>query len=462
MNLLNTLSLVALTMTSPALTAEIVSTNNERTDLAVTVYNQDLALVRDTRQVTLPTGVQTLAFKDVSARIRPETLSLNGRGLTLLEQNFEYDLINLNALIDKNIGETVTFVSTNNNGDKTIQTGKILANNDQPIIEIDGVISTLPQNTQIVFDTLPKNLRDRPTMTLLVDSQTEAEQTLGMTYLTGGLNWKADYVASLLDDDTLSLSGWITLNNQSGTTFNNAKLQLVAGDVNTVRDEMMHRAVPMMAKAKAEMSDVAEESLFEYHLYTLPRKTTIKHNQQKQVALLSANTVGYTKRYIAETFTLHHAYRHTDKSKHAVNTFVEFTNDKESGLGLPLPKGVIRTYQNDSKGNAQFIGEDQIDHTPENERVKLRLGEAFDLTAHRKQTNYKDYGKTAEMAYEITLKNAKPTAVKIELPQRFAQNWTIKQSSHDWQKTDSSTATWTLDVPAKGETVLTYEVNITH
>jgi hypothetical protein len=414
--------------TTPAVPpVEQRSTLQDQQSVAVTIYNEDLALVKDTRRLTLVPGLQRIALRDVSARIRPETAQL--RSLThpgsfdLLEQNFDFDLLTPAKLLEKYVGREVRVLRTHpTTGAETSEAAQVLAAGNGVVLRMGDRIETGVPG-RIVFDSVPPNLRDRPTLVTELQSRRAGAQEVELSYLTGGLSWRADYVAELdADDRTLSLNGWITLNNQSGTAYTNALLQLVAGNVNRVRDEIrqpqVQRAVmPMAAPAPAPM---AQEALFEYHLYTLQRPTTVADNQTKQVALLGATAVPVTKELLVRGSDYYYRSSAGDlgqKLKAAV--FVEFANREDAQLGQPLPKGVVRVYKRDSAGRAQFVGEDRIDHTPKNETVRLRLGEAFDVTASKKQTDFRRRETTnqasyvAESAYEIVLRNAtdpQPTA----------------------------------------------------
>jgi hypothetical protein len=286
--------------------------------------------------------------------------------------------------------------------------------------------------------------------------------------LTGGLSWKADYVAELNSkDDRLDMNGWVTLTNQSGARYANAKLQLVAGDVNRVQDEMAPRALGMMAKsAMANAPEMSQENLFEYHLYTLERPTTLGENQTKQVALMSAQAVPLRKEFLLQGANYYYSGQYGELGqKIKVGVFVEFDN-KGEGLGIPLPKGVVRVYKKDSKGNAQFVGEDRIDHTPKNETVRLKLGDAFDITADKKQTDFKKisgisrYNYVFETAYQITLKNAKDEPVTVKVAEPMPGDWQILSESHPHTKAAAGTAVWEVPVPAEGKTTLVYRVQV--
>ena len=453
---------------------EIRSTLSDQQSVAVTIYNSDLALVKDQRKVKLTNGLNNLALRDVSAQIRPETALLRSTShagsFSTLEQNFDFDLLTPQKLLEKYVGKTVSIVKTNPaTGAETTEQATVLSSNNGVVLKIGNRIETgLPG--RIVYDNVPANLRDRPTLVTKLNNKTAAEQTLELSYLTGGLGWKADYVAELSPkEDSVDLSGWVTLTNTSGTSYNNAKLQLVAGDVNRVQHAMRPMAKAMrgdvmLAEAAAPM---AEESLLEYHLYTLDRPTSIAENQTKQVALLSASGVPARKELVLAGADYYYSGQYGEiGSKMKVGVFVEFDNKEASKLGMPLPKGIMRVYKKDSQGNAQFVGEDNIDHTPKNETVRLKLGEAFDVTADKKQTDFKvmpnpQKGHSAfESAYEITLKNAKKEKVTVTVQEPIGGDWKIVSESHEHTKANSHLAVWKIDIPAEGKTTLTYRAYV--
>jgi hypothetical protein len=457
---------------------ESVTTLKDQKALAVTIYNDNLALVKDTREVRLPKGESRLAFQEVSAQIRPETALL--RNLThpkdfwVVEQNFDFDLLTPQKLLEKYVGERVTVVRNVPNadgaGEKEIrEEATVLATNSGTVLQFADRIETSAPG-RLVFPKVPGNLRARPTLVISLNSGADREQKLELSYLTGGLSWRADYVANLAaDEKTLDLNGWVTLTNQSGAAYPNATLQLVAGDVNRARQrpERAYEVAGGVAMAKAEAPRMAEESLFEYHLYTLDRPTTLAVNQTKQVALLSASAVPVRKEYLLQGQTYYYTGSYGNLGdKQKVGVFVEFDNKESSRLGMPLPKGIIRVYKRDSEGRAQFVGEDNVDHTPKNELVRLKLGEAFDITARRKQTDYKSLGRQGkfgfvhESAFEIELKNAKKEPVTVTVLEPMPGDWEVLQSSHPCTKAAAGTGKFQVTVPAEGKATLTYRVRV--
>jgi hypothetical protein len=454
---------------------EIRSTLAEQQAVAVTIYNSDLALVKDQRRVRLQSGLNSLALRDVSAQIRPETAllrSLSHPGsIAVLEQNFDFDLLTPEKLLEKYVGKSVTVIKTHpTTGAETLEAATVLSANNGVVLRMGNRIET-GVHGRLAFDDVPANLRDRPTLVTRLNNNTAGEQTVELSYLTGGLGWKADYVAELgAKDDVLDLSGWVTLTNTSGTSYHNAKLQLVAGDVNRVRDEV--EAKPMKrfegyAAAAAPAPEMAEQALLEYHLYTLNRPTTIAESQTKQVSLLSAAGVPARKELVLFGRDYYYYSSYGDLGqKMKVSVFVEFDNKEAAHLGLPLPKGIIRVYKKDGAGNAQFVGEDHIDHTPKNEKVRLKLGESFDVTADKKQTAFEKLSsiggrlRAAEAAFEIVLKNAKKEAATVTVQEPIPGDWKILQESQRSSKPTAHTALWKIDVPAEGKTTLTYRVQV--
>lgn len=446
------------------------STLADQQDVAITIYNSDLALVKDHRKIQLTPGASSLAFRDVSARMRPETAlmrSLNAPGsLSVLEQNFDFDLLTPQKMLEKYVGQVVTVVRTNPaTGQETSEIATVLSANNGVVLKIGQRIETgMPG--RLVFGNVPANLRDRPTLVMSLSNTGAAQQDVELSYLTGGLSWKADYVAELnATDDKMDVSGWVTLTNTSGATYSRAKLQLVAGDVNRVAPQFQRSAQVMMAPAPAPAAkaDMAQESLFEYHLYTLGRPTTLAENQTKQVLLLTGSGVPVRKELLFKGNDYY--YQSSVGSigqKMKVGVFVEFDNKESGQLGIPLPKGIVRVYKKDTAGNAQFVGEDSVDHTPKNETVRLKLGEAFDVTADKKQTDFKKlagsgkFNYVFESAYEIVLKNAKKEAVMVTLQEPMPGDWQILSQSLAHTKGASNTAVWKVSVPADGSSTLTY------
>ena len=291
--------------------------------------------------------------------------------------------------------------------------------------------------------------------------QHQIDQEIEITYLTGGISWKADYVLRLGGDEKLmDLHAWVTLNNSSGAPYINAQLKLVAGDVNIARPEIELRRGLLAARA-APVQEMREEAFAEYHLYTLPRRTTIKENQSKQVSLFKADEVGVTKEYEYRGSGHYFSRRVQPMGEEHVNVFLKFVNEEENNLGVPLPAGIMRIYQEDSEGMLQFSGEDRIGHTPKDEEVRLRMGSAFDVIGERKQTDFRRISdRVFESAYEVRVRNHKETAIVVDVVEPMSSDWEILESSHEFEKRDAQTAVFALPVEADAEVVLTYRVRV--
>ncbi len=449
---------------------EYTSNLKDQQGLSLTIYNQNLALVKDKRTITLPQGRNVLAFREVSGQMRPETALLGGGGLSVLEQNFEFDLLTPQSLLQKYVGRDVTVVKSHpTTGEETRELAMVLSAGSGVVLRMGDHIETGVPG-RLIFADVPGNLRDRPTLTMLVESGTDNPQNVELSYLTGGLGWQADYVAELNSwDNSMDISGWVTLTNQSGATYANANLQLVAGDVNQVspqrRDRPVFREKAMAMVAEAD--GMAQEQMFEYHLYSLERPTTIRDNQTKQVSLLQAAAVPCRKELVLQGHSHYYQGQYGEIGKKMkVAVFVEAQNSKNNNLGLPLPKGIVRVYKKDSRDRLQFIGEDRIDHTPENETIRLRLGDSFDVTAAKKQMDFKKvsgfsrYQYVYESAYEIELKNARKETVVVKVVEPIPGDWEMLSESLPHEKAASDTAIWQVEVPPLGKTLLTYRVRV--
>lgn len=442
---------------------EIKATTAERTALGLTVYNSGFAVIRDARRVNLPQGVSRLAFVDIAARINPATARLTGRGLGVIESNFDYDLLTFKALLQKHVGRSIGLVRTHpQTGEEKEETGKLLSvAGDRAIFRIGTRIEAVGPKSpyRFVFHDIPPNLREQPTLSLLVDAAQGGANDVELAYHTAGMKWSTDYVAVLSADETkMGLTGWITLVNQSGTAYQKAKLQLLAGQVNRVKQERVVRKTMALA-APRQQPLPAQEELFEYHLYTVPRPVDVANNQTKQIELLSADAIPVGKQYLVDSaFDGRRVRPGQAEQKLKVRVRIAFDNAKPS-LGLPLPAGIMRLHKLDSSGALQFIGEDRIGHTPEGQTIRLELGQAFDVTATRKLTDYKRiYDREYETAWEINLANAKSTPVTVTVAERIRGQWEMKSESLPHQKASANMAVWQVEVPAKGQTSLKYRV----
>ena len=454
-------SFAARAANAPALAKNSAAGLDDQESVDVTVYNSDIGLIKDIRQLTLPSGLTELRFGEIAAKIMPQTVHIKSlthpNQLHVLEQNYEYDLLTPRKLLDKFVGKEIMVLKDGIEVPVTI-----LSSNEGLVYKLGNRILTgQPQN--LIFPSIPDNLISQPTLHWSLENRTVSAHKVEASYLTRGLNWKADYVAVLdSKDKNLDLSGWVTLDNQSGATYQNARLKLVAGDLNRVVEEYKVRDAIAgrmeLASKVASAAPFAEQSFFEYHLYSLQRPTTIKNQQTKQVSLLSADRIPVSKRYI---FTGSPQYFHSRFTgvmpKQKVGVFVELANKKDNNLGMPLPVGTLRVYKADSDGSLQFIGEDRIDHTPKDEMIKIKMGDAFDVVAERKQTDWRKIADNLyEAAFEISLRNHKDEAVTVSVIEPMMRDWEILTSSHTHKKIEAYTAQFEIPVAKDGETKLTY------
>ncbi|MBF0558305.1 MAG: DUF4139 domain-containing protein [Nitrospirae bacterium] len=448
---------------------ELVSGIGDQTAVEVTVYNSNIGLVKDQRTLTLKPGAHELRFMDVASQIIPASVGMKSvtspGSLQILEQNYEYDLLSSQKLLDKYVGQQVKLYSKNPYTDKEeIVTAELLANNGgEPVFRINDDI-TFGYPGRLIFPKVPENLISKPTLVWSLDNKMASTQKIEVAYLTNGISWKADYVL-ILDskDKKADLSGWVTIENRSGAEYRNAHMKLVAGDVNRVREGYMIPAPTPAAYAnKAAAPSFKEESFFEYHIYTLNRPSTIKQNQTKQISLLDAGDIPVAKKFVYYGADYYYRNLYGDvMSKQKVGVYLEFVNKKEHHLGMPLPKGIVRVYKNDSEDSLQFTGEDSIQHTPKDEKVKIKLGDAFDVTASRKQLTWEKIAKdTYETTIEVTLRNHKDEDIVVKVIEPIPGDWKILESSCKAIKDDAATAEFDLDVPKDGEAKLNFKVRV--
>jgi hypothetical protein len=449
----------------PAGASTLAVTREAQKDVMLTIYNGNLGLVKDVREVRLPTGLGEAQFMDVAAQIDPTTVHLRSLSdparLKILEQNYEYDLLSSDKLLEKYVGKVVRLYQ----GDGTFHEARLLSTAG-PVFEIKGQIH-LGYSGRLVLPSLPENLVARPTLVWLLRNQSPAAQQVEASYLTGGISWKADYVMVLGADDRRSdLTGWVTIDNKSGATYANAALKLVAGDVNRARDARREgRLLEMAARAASPADasrDFAAEGFFEYHLYTLDGRTTVKDRQTKQLALMSAADVPVTKRLIY--YGAQDYYRTsygTPISRQKVAVLLEIDNRAEHRLGMPLPKGKVRVYKADAGGSQQFIGEDWIDHTPRDERVKIKLGDAFDVVGERTQKEFRKIaGGVWEVEWEILLRNHKKHDQTVTVVEPVPGDWQVLHTTHAFEKPEAHTLKFEVPVPKDGATRIVYRVRI--
>jgi len=461
---------------APAQAADgnITTTLADQSDLALTVYNSNLSLVRDVRQLTLPSGESLLRFMDIAASINPATVHFRSltepAKLNVLEQNYEYDLLDPNKLLQKFVGREVTLVRPKMAGGTTEYEevkATLLSLNGAPVWKIGNEIVTGVSYESIRFPELPENLFERPTLLWTLQNSGARRHRVEASYLTSNLSWNADYVLNVAkDESTGDLDGWVTLVNHSGTAFKNASLQLVAGDIHRIvaqyaMDEM--KAMSAVAGRANAPAPFQQESFSEYHLYSLNRRTSIFDQESKQISLLNASHFPLRKVYVVngQAYYYRGAAQPGAPVKDPVQVFYKFKNEEKAGLGMPLPAGTIRVYQQDSRGGSLFAGEDHIDHTPKDEEIGLHIGNAFDIVAERKQTDYKKLSdRLYEFEYEITLRNHKDAPISVEVNEPIGGDWEMVSSTYKFTKTAAFAAQFVVPVDKDGTSVLKYRVRV--
>jgi hypothetical protein len=459
------------TATSPPQTAEAADQS-----LALTIYNQGSALVRDRRPFVLSTGMNDIAFDDVAASMDPTSVLFKAIDhplqIGILEQNFQYDLVGSSALLRKYLGQTITVMTQ----DGQTYKGKLLSGRDSLILQdSSGQVNVISSSAiqGFSFPDLPEGLISKPTLAWLLNSDRSGQETFELTYLTGGVSWQSDYVVLLNADETsIDLDGWVTLNNTSGATFQDALLKLVAGDLQRLQDQGLSAPQAALEAERAAVDQAIDErSFFEYHLYEVPRPVTVKNNETKQVQFVSAHAVPAEKFFVYDGtqcrsnpwYCSNYGYPQTDpsygvSSNPKVMVMVEFDTDD---VDADLPKGRVRLYKEDIDGAALLIGEDSIDHTPKGEHLRLYVGDAFDIVGERVQTDFtRPSENSLEESFKITLRNHKDEAVEVRVVEHLFRwtDWRILRSSDDYSKLDSSNIEFRVRVPADGETTVTYTV----
>jgi hypothetical protein len=445
--------------------APVKITAAEQRDVMITVYNSNLGLVKDVREVRLDGGLIETHFMDVAAQIDPTSVLLrsltDASGLKILEQNYEYDLLSSEKLMEKYVGRKVRLYQSNG----TFQEATLLSTRG-PVYDINGQIH-MGHFGSVVLPALPEDLVSKPTLAWLLRNTRPASQRVEASYLTAGISWKSDYVMLInAADSRADLTGWVTINNQSGATYRDAALKLVAGDVNRAasRDDS-RRAMEIAAKAASPAvadREFKSEGFFEYHLYTLDGRTTIKESQTKQLTLLSAADFPVEKQFIYYGAANYHRTQYgVPISNQKVGVYLDIRNTKENRLGVPLPKGKVRVYKADASGSQQLIGEDWIDHTPKDERVRIKMGEAFDVVGERVQRDWKKIGSNLyEIEWEITLRNHKKEAVTVEVIEPMPGDWEVLRATHPHDKLQAFTARWKIPVPKEGAATLGYRTRV--
>jgi hypothetical protein len=436
----------------------------EENEVSITIYNSNLGLVKDVRSLSLQKGETSLDFDEVASQIDATSVNfrcLDDSDVAVLEQNFLYDLVSTDALLKRYLGLEIEVIGE----DDSRYRGKLLSYDGRNIILQDQdsrvMMVSVAKVIDYKFPSLPEGLILKPTLRWQIDSPSSGNKKCEVSYLTNGINWHADYVAVVNESDTkLDLSGWVTINNSSGAAYENARLKLVAGDIHRVTPEPRFEVAPMdyVAAKGARAPQFEEESFFEYHLYTLNRRATINDKEIKQLSLFPTTEARVNKVYIFDSQTSWYGRR---QNLQKVKVNLEFENSKSAGLGMPLPKGKLRVYKEDSERALQFVGEDLIDHTPKDEKVRVYLGDAFDIVGDRKQTNVEDLGKGKRReTFEITLKNHKENDIVVtvvEHPQGWRE-WEIRNSSHEYRKVDNYKIEFDLRIGKDSEETLTYVI----
>jgi hypothetical protein len=440
----------------------------------LTIYNQNMAVVKDKRILTFKSGLNEIRFTDVASQIDPTSVQFisltDPMGTRVLEQNYAYDIVNSQKILQKYLDQNIALVTE----DGTQYSGKLLSGSDDIILQSDdGQVTTvkLARVRELKFPTLPGGLITKPTLVWLVSAAKEGNHDTQVTYMTNGINWRANYVVVVNRDDTaMNLNGWVTIDNQSGATYEEANLKLVAGDVRRVTPVPTARdgAPAPTATAKAGEQQFVQQDIFEYKLYSLQRPTTIRNRETKQIEFASATNVGITKLFVYDGGAAYrfYGYQITDPnygktSGTKVAVMIEFKNSEQNKLGIPLPKGTMRVYKADADGSNQFIGEDNIDHTPKDELIRLTIGNAFDVVGERKQINFtKVSDRVIEETYEIKLRNHKKEAVEVRVVEHLFRwsDWQILKATQDYTKLDTQTIEFRVKVAPDSESVVNYTV----
>jgi len=428
------------------------SATEEKTASELTVYNDNLALVKDVRQIFLEKGLNLVKYKDISSLIDATSvlfIDITHPNTYVLEQNYEYDLVSKSKILEKYLEKEITVQVIEGDSSKEY-TGKLLSYNDGLVLETADGIVTLNNPSRISFPELPEGLLTKPTLVWKVWAEDAGSHETQTVYLTSGLSWRADYVLNLSSDDKeMDFSGWTTITNSSGTSYPETKLKLVAGDVHRVDEGIVYKRLYDYAVESGAAAPQAfgEQPIFEYHLYTLERKTDVRNNETKQISLLNTEGVPVTKEFVYDGAM----------NGENVEVNIKFNNAESEGMGLPLPKGVVRVYKQDDDGQLQFLGEDRIDHTPKDEEVEVSVGNAFDVKGERTQTEYAEISKgLTRQSFKITLKNHKSEAVKVVVKENVGTSSKVTNSSDPYEEKSATEIEFNVDVPANGEKVVTY------
>lgn len=462
--------LFSLVISLPAMAEKILNSyqvdQSSQQDVAVTIYNNNYGLIREVRQVNLPVGEIELEFRDVAVQIDPTSVafrSLTAEGkLQILEQNYRYDLLNRNTLLNRYLDRELTFIRyLSDSLEREERVGTLISNQGDLIVRFNERIEINPQGT-IALTELPQDLLARPTLVWLLDNQHQGKQKIETSYLTNGMSWHADYVAILdKNDSEIDLTAWVTLENRSGASYRNAVLKVVAGDVKRVylAGEPVAQAM-QLREGSFNRVRMKEESFFEYHLYSLERRTDLANNETKQVSLLSRDNVSVSKRLSIESVSQVYGFDRSEIKTNAKVT-LRLENTEENGLGIALPGGRVRVYKADSSGALQLIGEERIKHTARDEQIDLTMGQSFDVVAERKQTSFRKRGeRESEVSYAIEIRNHKDIMQEVTLIEHISGDWIITEESQQHRKVDSGTIEYQVSVPARGTSSVNYTARV--
>jgi len=445
---------------------------SDQTELNVTVYNSNIALIRDLRQLTLPTGTFRLKFMDIAATVNPATVHFRSltdpEKLSVIEQNYEYDLLEPAKLLHKYVGKEVTLVRSYQDSGTTKHEeikATLLSDNNGQVWKIGNDIVTGGYAESYRFPEVPANLYDRPTLLMSLENSGPKKQQIEASYLANNLSWNADYVLTVArDDKAADLDGWVTVVNNSGTAFRNARLQLVAGELNRLPQAGgVVGGLVMESRAKAAAPQFQQEAFSEYHLYSLGRRTSVEDKETKQISLLQGSGVPVEKVYAVngQSYYYHNQQTPGAPLKDPVMVYYKFKNEEKNGLGIPLPAGNVRVYQKDSKGGVLFAGEDRIGHTPKDEEISIHIGNAFDVVAEHKQTDYRKIDThTYEMEYEVTLRNHKDIPIVVQVNEPIGGSWEMLSSTYKYEKTAAFAAQFNVPLAKDGTSVLKYRVRV--
>ena len=452
---------------------QIISTAENCQGFSLTIYNKNFAVIREKREISLQEGINYVCYEDVSATIEPTSISFKSitdpSGVIVREQNYQYDLINQQTILDKSIYKLVRFRKVNPDGNIEVVEG-ILLNAQELIIRLDNGKFLLNPSGEIEVEEMPEGLMTRPSLLWTLEAKNESNHLTEVSDLANQISWESDYVEVISEDEKqVDLTGWVTLDNKSGTNYTNAQLQLIAGDVRRIQPErrkpIIYEDNELWARPSGPEPQFEEESFLEYHLYTLEGNTTIRDKETKQITLLTATDVSVNRKLIFDNSgQWWRAYNrkvdpgqgsNTEKGK--VNVILEIANTKDNNMGIPLPKGKVKFYQADKRGNLQFLGEDILDHTPRNEVIPLYIGDSFDVVGDRKVTEVKQISnRMKKESYEISIRNRKTEPITIHIIERLSGDWEIRRSSHQYQKIDAMTVEFIVTIDKNHEVNVTY------